>query len=147
MRVKASVSAHALIVNHSLGEEKRILMVRLAYKDHRWRTWSFPGGFVDEGENLETALLREVMEEIGLHLTQWQQVSVEPTLEQEQPHIAFIFRCDAWEGEPQCHSREILETAWIDRATFATIVQEKTLAYPVMLQQVQCLGWAVVPHS
>ena len=141
MRVKATVSSHAFIVDQPLGKEKRILMARLAYKDHRWRKWSFPGGFVDEGEKLGTALVREVMEEIGLRLQQWQQVEVTPMLELKQPHIAFIFLSDAWEGKAYCRSRELLETAWVNQSTFAQIAHEETLAYPLMVQQVACLGW------
>lgn len=144
MRVKATVSAHALIVDQPSGKDMRVLMARLAYKDHRWRKWSFPGGFVDENEGVEAALLREVSEEIGIGLRQWQQMAVVPMLDQEQPHIGFVFFCDAWEGEALCHSRELLEIAWISRSTFTRFVQEGDLAYPIMAQQVACLGWGMV---
>lgn len=141
MRVRATVSAHALLVECVAGETERVLMVRLAYKDHRWRKWSFPGGFVDEGEGLEVALSREVFEEIGVRLRQWEQMAVIPLLNQEQPHISFIFLCSDWEGTVQCLSHELLEVAWVDRLTFAQLVQEDALAYPIMRQQMNCLGW------
>lgn len=141
MRVKATVSAHALLVERVGGESERVLMVRLAYKDHRWRKWSFPGGFVDEGEEVGEALSREVFEEIGVQLRQWEEVAVVPTLTQTQPHISFLFLCHGWEGRAQCLSHELLEVAWVDRLTFAQLVQEDALAYPVMRQQVRCLGW------
>ena len=150
MRVKATVSAHALIVDQTPGDEEnniRVLMARLAYKDHRSNKWSFPGGFVDGGESIEAALLREVGEEIGLRLTHWQQMAVVPMLEQEQPHIGFVYLCDAWEGQANCLSREINEVAWIDHSTFTQIVADNELAYPVMLQQVACLGWDVTLHN
>ncbi|MBF0584080.1 MAG: NUDIX hydrolase [Magnetococcales bacterium] len=143
MRVKATVSAHVLLVECVAGGAERVLMVRLAYKDHRWRKWSFPGGFVDEGEGLEAALLREVAEEIGVGLQTWEQVAVIPSLGQEQPHVSFVFLCREWLGEVECRSHELLEAAWVDRSMFARFVQEGALAYPVMCQQMRCLGWGV----
>ncbi|MEO5339849.1 MAG: NUDIX hydrolase [Magnetococcus sp. MYC-9] len=141
MRVKATVSAHALLVEQRQGQAQRVLMVRLAYQDHRWRKWSFPGGFVDEGEEVEAALLREVQEEIGVRLLQWQRVAALPMLDQEHPNISFIFLCHAWEGEIVCRSRELLEAVWMDREAFERIVQGDGLAYSVMRRQVACLGW------
>ncbi|MEO5362736.1 MAG: NUDIX hydrolase [Magnetococcus sp. DMHC-8] len=142
MRVNATVSAHGMLVECVDGVVERVLMVRLAYRDHRWRKWSFPGGFVDQGEELEAALVREVLEEIGVRLLRWQQATVIPILDQEHPNISFLFLCHAWEGEIRCCSHELLEYDWIDRAGFARIVQEDGLAYPVMVQQAACLGWA-----
>ena len=46
---------------------KKVLLVQRAHDDH-WMPgrWSFAGGQIDEGENLESALVREVSEEVGL---------------------------------------------------------------------------------
>lgn len=143
MRVKATVSAHALVVDRPSTEAKRVLMARLAYKDFRWRKWSFPGGFVDQGETVEAALLREIIEETGLHLRCWKQVAVVPMLAQEHPHISFIFLCDAWEGIPSCLSHELLEVAWVDQAAFEQIIADDSLAYSDMVEQVALLGWDI----
>ncbi|MBF0460516.1 MAG: NUDIX hydrolase [Magnetococcales bacterium] len=140
-RIKTTVSAHVLLVGRGIGSTESVLLVRLAYKDQRGGKWSFPGGFVDEGEELGGALLREVIEEVGVRLRGWEQVDVVPLLDQEHPHISFLFLCDAWEGEVRCQSRELLEAAWFDRCAFAQLAQTGALAYPVMRQQVACLGW------
>ncbi|MBF0126255.1 MAG: NUDIX hydrolase [Magnetococcales bacterium] len=145
-RVKATVSAHVLIVERPPsrrpeGEGARILLVRLAYKDHRWSKWSFPGGYVDQGETLEQALKREVVEEIGLQLFTCERVEAVPMLQSECPNIGFIYLCEEWTGEPAIKSREILETAWVDELSFRRMDQEGQLAYPQMRHQTGSLGW------
>lgn len=47
---------------------RRILLVRRAIEPG-WGKWVFPGGYVDLGETLQEAALREVWEETGVRLT------------------------------------------------------------------------------
>jgi 8-oxo-dGTP pyrophosphatase MutT (NUDIX family) len=145
--VRATVSAHVMLVRQTESTEQ-LLMVRLSYKDHRWGKWSFPGGFVDQGESVPDALCREVMEEIGVTLSQWERVEVIPFLDQEQPNISFLYLSDCWQGEIQCRSRELLEVAWFDRDAFARMVLQGELAYAVIADQVTAsLGWKIMAQD
>lgn len=45
-----------------LNGEKKILLVKPNYKDH----WTLPGGVVEKDESPRDAVLREVLEEIGI---------------------------------------------------------------------------------
>lgn len=47
-----------------INSEGKILLVR-----HNARGWTFPGGVVENGENLINALEREIMEETGIEIT------------------------------------------------------------------------------
>jgi 8-oxo-dGTP diphosphatase len=58
------IAAKALIRR---GEE--VLLARLSARAVETGRWTLPGGGVDHGESPETALLREVEEECGLHPT------------------------------------------------------------------------------
>ena len=59
--------------------------------------WALPGGFVDYGESLERAAIREAEEETGLKLKNLRQFRAysEPTRDPRHHTIAMVFTADA----------------------------------------------------
>ncbi|MEJ2698189.1 MAG: NUDIX hydrolase [Desulfuromonadales bacterium] len=55
--------------------------------------WALPGGFVDYGESLETAAVREAKEETGLEVTDLRQFRAysEPDRDPRQHNISMVF--------------------------------------------------------
>jgi len=49
-----------------LDRERNILITRRAAESHQGGLWEFPGGKVEAGESLDTALARELREELGI---------------------------------------------------------------------------------
>lgn len=49
-----------------LDPTDRVLMVKLLLDRSGWTGWVLPGGGIEEGEDTETALRRELLEETGL---------------------------------------------------------------------------------
>lgn len=64
--------------------------------------WALPGGFVDYGENLETAARREALEETGLEVTKLQQFRAysDPDRDPRQHTISYVFTAEAY-GVPK----------------------------------------------
>lgn len=59
--------------------------------------WALPGGFVDYGESLETAALREALEETALGLKDLRQFRAysDPDRDPRQHNISFVFTASA----------------------------------------------------
>ncbi len=78
---------------------ERIVLIRRANPPVGW---ALPGGFVDEGEPLDVAAVREVLEETGLHVKLSEQFFTysDPRRDPRQHNISTVYIGSA-EGEPQ----------------------------------------------
>ncbi|MER6990921.1 NUDIX domain-containing protein [Saccharopolyspora hirsuta] len=68
-RQDAADGVEQQIVAALVDVDGRVLLLRRCAGDSRGGEWEFPGGKVDPGEDLNTALHREVCEETGLRIT------------------------------------------------------------------------------
>lgn len=87
----------------------RVLLLK-----HRFRPgsgWGLPGGFIEEGEQPEEALRRELREEIGLEVQQLTLFTVRAFKEPKQ--IEIVFCCRA-EGDPDQLNFEIKQAEWFE---------------------------------
>ncbi|OAG28634.1 (deoxy)nucleoside triphosphate pyrophosphohydrolase [Thermodesulfatator autotrophicus] len=89
------------VVAACLLKDGKILLTQRPPGKIRGGFWEFPGGKQEEGETLEQALKREILEELGL------KVSVGPKLAQvdfDYPEAAitlYCFSCEIVSGSPR----------------------------------------------
>ncbi|WP_059170400.1 NUDIX hydrolase [Bacillus sp. FJAT-27445] len=121
---------YGLIVN----EENRVLMVK-----NEGAGWTLPGGAVEKGETLTTALIREVMEETGLVVEAGRLLAVNEAFRPDRgSHVLFFtFQVKVTGGKVSIlHPDEIEELKWVDMITADSLMPyhvggvEKLLATP-----------------
>ena len=89
----------------------RVLIARRGADLYQGGLWEFPGGKVEAGENVQQALARELLEELGIRVE-----ASEPLLAVEHDYgdrrVALdIHRVSHWQGEPRGQEGQPL--AWV----------------------------------
>ena len=103
MQPRFTVTAAAVIFD----DAGRVLLLH-----HRFRPgsgWGIPGGFIEQGEQPEAALRRELREEVALEIEDLKLFSTRAFKKAKQMEI--VFRCRAL-GETDKLSFEIKRAAW-----------------------------------
>jgi 8-oxo-dGTP diphosphatase len=91
-----------------IAQDRRVLLQRRREDREFGGLWEFPGGKIEAGESPESALLREVAEELGIALDPVALAPLsfasDPRLPPvpRQPHVILLYTCRSWTGEPRC---------------------------------------------
>lgn len=100
-----------------VAPDGRILMQRRRADRAHGGLWEFPGGKVEPEESPESALVREIEEELGVRLDPANLAPLtfasDPALPPapRAPHVILLYICREWPGEPRCLDGEAI--AWI----------------------------------
>ena len=108
-----AASATIALIRNPKGE---ILFVRRG-KDPGKGKWDLPGGFVDPGEGVETALLREIAEEVAVEITSYRFLTSFPNRYPYRGvlyHTAdMVFLCETPATESSVDRDEITESQFM----------------------------------
>lgn len=117
--MSASSSNPLRVVCALIENDGHVLMAQRPAHKHLGGKWEFPGGKIEAGETAETALHRELREELGVtvdivrnlapHTHAYTTVTVQL--------IPFVARLTAGSGEPQTHEHAALRWVPADQLT------------------------------
>lgn len=89
----------------------RVLIARRHDHLHQGGLWEFPGGKHEAGESREQALVRELMEELGIQPTDFRPLIQIPHHYPDKSVLLDVWLVTAWQG--QAHGRENQQIQWV----------------------------------
>lgn len=93
------------------AEDGRILIARRPQDKHQGGLWEFPGGKVEDGEDVRLALARELEEELGIRPTEARPL-IQVRHDYEDKRVLLdVWKVTAFSGEP--HGVEGQPLAWV----------------------------------
>lgn len=90
----------------------RVLIAQRASHRHQGGLWEFPGGKVEEGETLQSALHRELVEELGIDATPGRLLLRVPHRYPDRAVLLEVFEIDMYSG--RVHGREGQPVRWVE---------------------------------
>lgn len=97
--------------------EGRFLITKRPLETSHGGYWEFPGGKVESGETISEALLREIQEELGLHVIRHQSIGeVHHTYPTRRVCLKVQYIL-AYEGLPTCREGQ-LDLQWVSLPDF-----------------------------
>lgn len=98
----------AAVIANAHGE---VLISRRHAHAHQGGLWEFPGGKLEAGEDVRTALARELHEELGIDVVEARPLMRIPHRYPDKAVLLDVWRVDAFRGEP--HGREGQPVQWV----------------------------------
>jgi len=89
----------------------RLLVIRRAEGIPKGGSWCFPGGHVELGELPKQAVVRELLEELGIHVAPTHRVGSVHVLDSR--HVLAIWRVKHLAGNISPAPAEVAEVAWM----------------------------------
>jgi len=100
---KFTVTAGAIIIN----DKGEVLLLKHAFR--AGSGWGIPGGFMESGEQPDQTLRRELLEEVGLEVTDLRVFTARSFAKSRQVEIVFTCRCT---GNAKPISVEVERAEW-----------------------------------
>ena len=113
LKPKAEVP-HYTVTAAVLQRDGKTLLAKRPSKGLLGGMWEFPGGKVEKGETLESCLVREIHEELDVHVKVGEPLGVYKHAYTHFRITLYAFLCELADGEPR--PIEAAELAWVSPA-------------------------------
>lgn len=100
------------------ASERVLMQQRRAGRRHAG-LWEFPGGKVETGELGESALVREVAEELGVEIRVEDLRLAAVSHDENEPYVLTLYTAVRWHGEPRCLDAQAI--GWFTPAEAAAL--------------------------
>lgn len=94
------------------SDKKQVLISKRKANQHLAGFWEFPGGKVEKDEDIQSALRRELHEELAIDIKSSSQLTTVSYDYQDKKVFLDIWQVDEWNGKPE--SKEGQEFTWVD---------------------------------
>ena len=96
-----------------IENDGQFLLIKNSYGGNRW---TFPGGGIDKGELAFQAAIREIREEVGIHLTEnrLMEVGSYVTTHEGKIDTVHVFKAEG-DGEIAIDGQEVIQAAWFPK--------------------------------
>ena len=119
------VTVGAIVLREGPGEPRQVLLTKRRPDRTDWAgLWGVPAGRLQEGEEVEEALVRELVEESGLLAREFEFLE---TVYAEEPitgrrYVHNLYLVSRWEGEAENRAPDEHETiAWVGAVEVASL--------------------------
>ena len=99
------------------GSHERILIAKRPDHLHQGGLWEFPGGKLEQGESARVALERELLEELGIHVTEARPFVCISHDYPDKQVLLDVWWVDGFTG--RAASLEGQQIAWVQKAELA----------------------------
>lgn len=102
------------VVAAAIVDGKSTLVARRQTGVHQGGLWEFPGGKLEPGESRQSALAREIEEELGIEVTRARPLIRIPHDYDDARVLLDVWWVDSWKGEPHGKEGQTVEWCSID---------------------------------
>lgn len=95
--------------------EQHVLVTQRPFHVPHGGCWEFPGGKVEDSETAESALVREIKEEISIDVIQYHFLGTVEHQYADKRVQLIVFHVSQFSGNPSCCEGQ-LDMKWVDKA-------------------------------